>query len=297
MRYYVQVQRTSHGYAARIAEELWPSGATRRRVCLFLAGIIDRAARNTTAWSITLDPDSIRLNVGPVRLLVLETDRIWFCARIAGRLELPSGVHDCSGRSPVVYPESVNVPSRQYEVAPQELEKVTGALRAAALSYVDEAASRRNGVSLWAKAHSPGMLSFLESYLARRLPQPARGRGDIDDDFPIDAVEGVRTIGLRSHRTRETRLRHAKLREARSRSPDGRLRCEVPGCGFDFEDTYGPIGIGYAQVHHRRPLADASKPVTTRLEDLVVICANCHAMVHRFGECRSLDDLMIGGGD
>ena len=33
-------------------------------------------------------------------------------------------------------------------------------------------------------------------------------------------------------------------------APTGKLVCEVPKCGFDFEERFGKLGKGYAQVHH-----------------------------------------------
>lgn len=59
---------------------------------------------------------------------------------------------------------------------------------------------------------------------------------------------------------------------------NGGLACEV--CGFDYSETYGPHGDGYIECHHVRPLHD-SGPTRTRPEDLILICANCHRMIHR----------------
>jgi 5-methylcytosine-specific restriction protein A len=93
------------------------------------------------------------------------------------------------------------------------------------------------------------------------------------------------------HRSRERSLRRAKVEEAMKQ---GRLRCEVPGCGFDFEAQYGAIGRGFAHVHHLRPLAALDGEQSVSLEDLAIVCANCHAMVHRNGECRELSVLVQG---
>lgn len=114
------------------------------------------------------------------------------------------------------------------------------------------------------------------------------GKGDPE----LGAMEGAQRRRFINHRARERALREAKLAEARSNNPDARLRCEVLGCGFDFEDVYGAIGAGFAHVHHLKPLAEASAPTVTRLEDLAVLCANCHAIVHRDGDCRPLEGLI-----
>ncbi|WP_365305597.1 HNH endonuclease [uncultured Thiodictyon sp.] len=66
----------------------------------------------------------------------------------------------------------------------------------------------------------------------------------------------------------------------------------MPGCNFDFETTYGSVGSRFAHVHHLRPLSQTTAPMVTTLKDLAVVCANCHAIVHRGGECRPLSSLI-----
>ena len=64
------------------------------------------------------------------------------------------------------------------------------------------------------------------------------------------AQEGMVRLRLVRHRHREEALRQAKIEEARTQNPRGRLICEVPGCGFDFEAQYGELGRLFAEVHH-----------------------------------------------
>ena len=56
--------------------------------------------------------------------------------------------------------------------------------------------------------------------------------------------------------------------------------CEV--CGFDFERTYGLRGEGFAEVHHVVPLSETrTRRMTNPATDLVILCSNCHRMIHR----------------
>lgn len=114
-----------------------------------------------------------------------------------------------------------------------------------------------------------------------------------EDALPDDlaALEGQTRKVMVLHRQRERRLREAKIRQAMG-SGAGRLRCEVPGCGFDFFETYGDLGREFAFVHHRKGLAARGKPSQTRLDDLAIVCGNCHAMVHLGGQCRPLERLI-----
>ena len=97
-----------------------------------------------------------------------------------------------------------------------------------------------------------------------------------DPDLMDSAWEGAASPRLIQHRRRESQLRLSKIARFR-REHGGRLFCEVKGCRFDFEKTYGQRGSGYAQVHHTKPLANFRKSGVVRLEDLVIVCANCHA--------------------
>lgn len=116
-----------------------------------------------------------------------------------------------------------------------------------------------------------------------RVPKPARP--------PRSAIEGELVAHLRHHRTRERGLREAKIADVSSRSKDGRLRCEIKGCGFDFEERFGELGRGYIQVHHLGALARRRGARVTTLDQLILVCANCHAMIHRGGANRPPTEL------
>jgi 5-methylcytosine-specific restriction enzyme A len=111
-------------------------------------------------------------------------------------------------------------------------------------------------------------------------------------DLELSWFEGRQKAAFVLHRRREGRARREKLNQFRNDN-GGRLFCEVPKCGFDFVAKYGELGEGYAQVHHLQALGRAPKEGRmVKLEDLAVVCANCHAMIHRGGECRPLEGLM-----
>lgn len=57
-------------------------------------------------------------------------------------------------------------------------------------------------------------------------------------------------------------------------------RCQV--CSLLFKEQYGEIGNGFIHVHHVRPLAIIRKEYKLDPEkDLIPVCPNCHAMLHR----------------
>lgn len=66
--------------------------------------------------------------------------------------------------------------------------------------------------------------------------------------------------------------------------------CQV--CGFSFQRTYGPLGDGFAEIHHLVALASLKRrmPVDPA-KDVAVLCANCHRMAHRENPPISLERL------
>ena len=69
-------------------------------------------------------------------------------------------------------------------------------------------------------------------------------------------------------------------------------RCMV--CNFDFVSVYGDIGKNFIHVHHLIPLADIEKEyVVNPIKDLVPVCPNCHAMLHRKNPPHTIDELKL----
>lgn len=68
------------------------------------------------------------------------------------------------------------------------------------------------------------------------------------------------------------------------------LKCVV--CGLDFAEAYGELGEGFIHVHHLRPLSEiAGEYEVNPITDLVPVCPNCHAMLHRRNPPLSPDEL------
>jgi 5-methylcytosine-specific restriction enzyme A len=68
-------------------------------------------------------------------------------------------------------------------------------------------------------------------------------------------------------------------------------RCSV--CRFDFTQTYGELGREYIHVHHLVGLATrkGKRQKINPRNDLRPICPNCHAMIHRGGYDRTIEDV------
>ncbi|WP_319576010.1 HNH endonuclease [uncultured Desulfobacter sp.] len=69
------------------------------------------------------------------------------------------------------------------------------------------------------------------------------------------------------------------------------VRCKV--CGFDFEATYGSRGKGFIEVHHLKAVSSLGGSTNVNPEtDMVLVCSNCHRMIHRKkDEILTIDQL------
>lgn len=53
-------------------------------------------------------------------------------------------------------------------------------------------------------------------------------------------------------------------------------------CGMNFEKIYGEIGRNYIHVHHTKLVSQIGPDyIIDPIKDLVPVCPNCHAMLHR----------------
>lgn len=105
------------------------------------------------------------------------------------------------------------------------------------------------------------------------------------DEFAA-AIEGKVFQRITRVYERDPKLRRRKIEQ--SRKERNSIACEV--CGFDFEVTYPGVGDGYVHVHHVVPL-HTSGPVENTLDDLILLCANCHQMIHRPKQWLTPDEL------
>lgn len=106
-------------------------------------------------------------------------------------------------------------------------------------------------------------------------------------DVELSAVEGDPRLFFHLRRERDPALARAK-REA-AEAADGCLKCEA--CGFVTHATFPGLDGEVCEVHHRLALATASEAVETHLEDLAVLCANCHRAIHRTHPLMSVEDF------
>lgn len=111
---------------------------------------------------------------------------------------------------------------------------------------------------------------------------------ETDESIEVDSVKEGQIL-YRLHKVRERDKKIVEAKKKKVLKETGALKCEA--CGFDFEEKYGELGKGFIECHHLVPLAEFEVNKETRLEDLALLCANCHRMVHRDGVMTNIVEL------
>jgi Predicted restriction endonuclease len=107
-------------------------------------------------------------------------------------------------------------------------------------------------------------------------------------DFPDDVVQEFFTEGKAIEVFVNKYERNQDAREACI----AQKGCICSICGFDFEKTYGTLGRNFIHVHHIVPLNEIKNDyVVNPAKDLIPVCPNCHAMLHRKKEDGSFPSV------
>lgn len=103
--------------------------------------------------------------------------------------------------------------------------------------------------------------------------------GNID----LGVAEGARRL-VRHYRIERSRQLIEDKKQA-YRDEHGQLGCEV--CRFHFSRFYPSDWVDrLIEAHHVRPLSELDQPCRTRLTDLVLVCRNCHGLIHRTADAE-----------
>jgi 5-methylcytosine-specific restriction endonuclease McrA len=148
--------------------------------------------------------------------------------------------------------------------------------------------------TLWSNASSGiGIPLEIAQELELRWDSFLQGIGQVTDlslEMPdissLPGTEEGKQVLVR-HLIRERDPRIVRQKKASVIHATGGLACEI--CGFDFYAVYGDLGREFCECHHRLALNNGER--TTRLEDLAILCANCHRMIHRRVPMLNTDKL------
>ena len=58
-----------------------------------------------------------------------------------------------------------------------------------------------------------------------------------------------------------------------------------------FVKIYGEIGDNFIEAHHIKPISNMEDGEKTKIEDIVMLCSNCHSMMHRKKPWLTIEQL------
>jgi 5-methylcytosine-specific restriction protein A len=120
---------------------------------------------------------------------------------------------------------------------------------------------------------NPRKTKKLANLIRSRIPLAKRVDNEIDRNEGFR--EGKLVIARHERRERNPKLRHQLLN---SRSKLGAIKCDM--CGCKSSSPVASISEAMFEAHHIEPHAQAPERIT-KLEDMALLCSNCHRMIHR----------------
>lgn len=136
---------------------------------------------------------------------------------------------------------------------------------------------------LWASQHAVEWewCKHCAASLPSPIPPPASPQSDIPNAVAsgrpdivgatAKALEGIAREVNAVVMSRNSGLRDRVLRESGG-------TCEA--CGVNFSNLLRGRALRALQVHHRKQVALLDAPALNGPEDLAVVCANCHSIIH-----------------
>ncbi len=181
MKTVVSESRASAKYAKNVFESLYNKKDIRMACARLLADSISMAHRvSSSCWSVTLFSDKIRLNVGPVEVLVLSSDYVFFLIADSDNKYLDkSKYRDYVTESEIHY-SSIPIDQRRCYVPPETIEEFYPLIHENHSMLIQIAASKRPNTT-WKYSFSSGVILYLNALLKLSLPMPAYFPDSVED--------------------------------------------------------------------------------------------------------------------
>lgn len=126
-------------------------------------------------------------------------------------------------------------------------------------------------------------VQVLASIDSGRYKRTSKDEMAIENSYP-QTFEGGKKLQMHMSIERNRKLRDAKVRLFLQNN--GAIYCEL--CKFQFTKNYPFMSADIIEVHHIIPLSQLSEITETRLDDLILLCPNCHTAIHQGDEQYNL---------
>lgn len=171
--------RASAEYVRSVFESLYNNKTVRTACARLLADSILTAHQiSASCWTVTLFQDAIRLNVGPVEVLVLSSDNIFLVISDSDDGHFNDREYHNFIRPSEVHYTSVPINQRLCNVPPEIIEQFYLQVAENHRDFIQKAARRRNRTS-WESSFSSGIILYLNNLLKLSLPMPEYFSGQV----------------------------------------------------------------------------------------------------------------------
>lgn len=126
-----------------------------------------------------------------------------------------------------------------------------------------------------------------EDELQKELIDDGSIDGALIDMDLLDAYEGTESLVM--HLKKERKQSFMKKCKALYALSDENLSCQV--CGFSFVKMYGELGRGFIEGHHTVPISELTETTKVNAKDILMVCSNCHRMLHKTNPCLTKEML------
>jgi predicted HNH restriction endonuclease len=109
-----------------------------------------------------------------------------------------------------------------------------------------------------------------------------------DLEASLQGKEGRLLTRLHSYKERDRKFSQQTKQYYKSKN-GGKLICD--GCGVDPNTRYGASGERCVEAHHKVPIEELQPDSITTVEEMAILCANCHRIVHSKKPCLTVDEL------
>ena len=127
----------------------------------------------------------------------------------------------------------------------------------------------------------------LDEYFSKNYDADFSSNSIYEETDGYEVNEGKAVTRIHKSRERDSKL--IRLKKEYYKKNNRPLECEA--CGFNFKNIYGERGENFIECHHIKPISELSEFQKTNLDDLAILCSNCHRMIHRRKPWLSVESL------
>ncbi|MCA3635447.1 MAG: HNH endonuclease [Methylobacterium sp.] len=116
----------------------------------------------------------------------------------------------------------------------------------------------------------------------------ATAKPETDLEAEIVGIEGRLLTRIHAYKERDRAFAAMAKKHYKAKN-GGKLTCEA--CGMDPVALYGADGERCIEAHHKVPIEELQPDSITRVEDMAMVCASCHRIIHSRRPCLKVEDV------